>query len=98
MNTIKFNETECTLFSFNKNTYFNNGEMSGNITCEVETENVTALHDLGEEPVTSIVITHDEEVIYNVTEMYAQLISINEYLADDKIHITLNFDLSRPQE
>ena len=97
MNTIKFNETECTLLTFNKNMYFNNGVVSGNLTCEVETSDMTSLQALSEIPVTSIEIEHDEEIIYNVSDTYARLSSINEYLSEDRIHITLNFDLSRTQ-
>ena len=98
MNTIKFNEFECTVLSFNKNTYFNEGEMSGAILCDIETLDMNGLQDLGSTVITSITIYHDEEIIYNVDHIHATLNSISEYLTDNKIHIQVNFVLSQPKD
>ena len=97
MITIKFNEVEGTLLSFNKNTYFSEGTMSGNLNCEVENINMNALQSLGDTPITSMSIKSDDTIIYNIDVMYARLNTINEYLVDNRIRITLNIDLIQPQ-
>ena len=102
MNTIKFNEFEAQVLSFSKNTsYYSNG-MSGNVSCEIRTENYSALAELSTEPITSIVIKHNDDVIYNVSNIQMQLSNTNEYLTDDKINVTLSFNIgtqtSSPEE
>lgn len=91
MNTIKFNDFECEIVSFNKNTYYNNGVVSGNVNCELITTDIDGLHALSESNITSITITHNEDVIYNVTHFTGQLSSVSESLADD--HIIINIML-----
>lgn len=97
MNTIKFNNVEGTLLSFNKSTYFNEEGMSGNITCEMENADIDALQALGLSTVTSMQIKYNDEVIYNVDVMNAKLTSINEYLMNNRIRMTLNINLSNPE-
>lgn len=91
MNTIKFNDFECEVVSFSKNTYYNNGAISGNVNCELITNDIDGLHALSENAITSISITHDEDLIYNVTHFTGQLSSVSELLQDD--HIIINISL-----
>lgn len=97
MNTIKFNDVEGMLLSFNKNTYFNEDGISGNITCEMENVDIDELQALGTSTITSMSIKYNDEVIYNVDTMSAKLTSINEYLMNNRIHMTLNINLSNPE-
>ncbi len=94
MNTIIFNETECGVNTFNMTAYFSaTGEMNGTISCEISSTDAGALLVLGTEPITSVVIKHDDDVIYNLTEATAHLESINEFLDNDRIVINMSIRL-----
>jgi len=43
MNKIQFNDFECEVVSFYKNTYFNHDTISGNINCEIVTNDFDGL-------------------------------------------------------
>ena len=91
MNTIKFNNTEFELESYNRNTYFNlDGSMNSNAGCSIITDNVLELNTLAETPITSLQIFHDEELIYNLQNINININSISEYLNNDKIDISMN--------
>lgn len=92
MNTIKFNDFECEVVSFSKNTYYNNGVISGNVNCELVTSDIDGLHALSEDNITSIAIKHDDDLIYNTTHFTGKLSTITELLADD--HIVINIMLA----
>ena len=92
MNKIQFNDFECEVVSFYKNTYFNHDTISGNINCEIVTNDFDGLQNLGSEKITTITIRHDEDVIYSVTNFSGQLASTTESLTDD--HITININLT----
>ena len=93
MITIKLNDMECTLLTFNNNTYFNDNSASGTITCEVEVVDADDIQTLGESPITSLIIEKNDEVIYRMTKLNAKLNSINEYLMGETMHTTLNIDI-----
>jgi hypothetical protein len=66
--------------------------MSGSCNCSVITSDLTTLQNFGDTPVTSIQIIHDEDVIYNLTDISTHITSITETLVEDHIDISLVFD------
>ena len=94
MNKIKFNNTEFEVESYNKSTYFNSESMSSNANCTLLTNNITGLNALAEESITSIQITHDNELIYDLQNINARIDNINEYLNGDRIGITIGLTFS----
>jgi len=90
MNTIKFNNTSFEVESYNKNTYFTGESVSSNASCTIKTNDMTTVNALAEDPITSITITHDEEVIYTLTNINAKIDSINEYLSGDRMNVNIN--------
>ena len=91
MNTIKINNLELTVESYNKNTYFNGQTIASNATCNVITSDITTLHELMEEEITSIQIFYEGTLIYNLQNITARIESINEYLNTDRMNININF-------
>lgn len=92
MNTIKFNDYQCGLISFSKYTNFDENGMVGTGTCQISTSDLTGLQEVGLNGINSIQITHDEEVIYNLTDINAHISYINESLNEDHIDITLSIN------
>lgn len=91
MNTIKFNNTEFELDSYNKNTYFSmDGNINSNASCNISTSNITALNALAESSITSLQIFHNEELIYDLQNIDAHIDNINEYLNNDRMSISIN--------
>lgn len=90
MNTIKLNdEFTFQVESFSKSTYFGEDSVTstGNITMiNIARDNLDALN--GE--VTSIVIYHDGEEIYNSTNLHGHINTINEYLSNNQIYIGMD--------
>lgn len=92
MNYIKLNDMQMQVISFNRYVNFNNGVMSGSCNCQVVTSDLSGLQELGTTPVTSIQIIHDDQIIYNLTDIETHVASINETLVEDHIDISLTFD------
>ena len=90
MNTIKFNNSTYEVLSFNKSTYFNDSGISSNASCSIKTSNMTSLYALAESGLQSIQIYHDNELIYDLSDINGKLTSIDEYLMDDHININVN--------
>lgn len=90
MNTIKFNNHTYEVLSFNKNTYFNEGQINSSANCQIKTTNVTSLYVLADETIETLQIYHDNELIYDLSNLSGKLSSIDEYLAEDRVNITLN--------
>lgn len=90
MNTIKFNNHTYEVLSFNKNTYFNETGVGSNANCQIKTADITSLYELAEETIETLQIYHDNELIYNLSNLSGKLSYIDEYLAEDRINITLN--------
>ena len=92
MNTIKFNNAEFEVESYSKTTYFNNA-LSSNASCSIITNDIDTLNALAIEPITSLQILHEGEVIYNLHDINAKIDSINEYLNGNRmnINVSLNF-------
>ena len=91
MNTIKFNEHTYDVESFNKNTYFNDNNVTSSASCSIKTNDITSLHALAAEGVSSLQIYHDGTLIYNLSDISGRLNSIDEYLSDDHVNINLSF-------
>jgi hypothetical protein len=68
--------------------------MSSNASCGVITDNIDELNDLMQDKITSIQIYHDNELIYDLSDIDANISSVNEYLTDDHMSITLNFNFN----
>jgi len=92
MNYLKINDFQCELLSFNKYTNFNGAEVTGNCNCQIVTDNITKIQELGLTEITSLQIMHDEDLIYDLQNISAHITSINEYLSNDKIDVTLAID------
>lgn len=91
MNKIKFNnEVELQVESYNKNTYFNNNTMNTTANCSVITDDIAALHALANDKITSIIITCNDNVIYNLSNIDAKIENINEYLSGERMYINVN--------
>lgn len=91
MNTIKFNDAEFTVVSYNKSTTFNGDNINSSAYCDIIPADIAALHALGDDLITTIKIYHDEELIYNLTDQEAHITNINEYLNND--HMNANVTL-----
>lgn len=98
MNTIKLNNTTCEVLSFNKNTTFNNGQIFGSGSASIRTDDISALQELGLTTIETIQIFHDQEKIYDLTNANGKITSIDEYLADDTINISINFSFVSENE
>lgn len=94
MNTIKLNDLELEVTSYSKLISFNDNMMSSSASCQVITTNNEAIIDLAKETITSIQIKHNDEVIYNSSDINARIANVNEYLntARIDINITLAFE------
>lgn len=90
MNTIKFNNHEYEVLSFSRNTYFNGNEINSTVNCQIKTSNITELYELAQETISTLQIYHDNELIYNLGNLSGRLVTIDEYLAEDRINISLN--------
>lgn len=94
MNTLILNglsSTPFTLVNFSRNTSFTNGMRSiAYFDLENTTNTVATLQSIGLTSVTNITIKHDNEVIYNLPNLSAQITSINESLVDDHINISVS--------
>lgn len=90
MTVITLNNTEFEVESYSKNTYFTGESIMSNANCTVRVTNVSALNDLIEEPITSIQIEYENEVIYTLDNINARIDNVNEYLSGDHISTIIN--------
>lgn len=90
MNKIKFNNTEFTVETYNKTTYFSGETITSNASCTLTVNDVTTLNELVGVPITTIQITHDDTLIYNLTNISAHIDNVNEYLSMDRMNTNIN--------
>lgn len=90
MNIIKLNNVEFEVESYNKTTYFNGENITSNANMLINTDDITVLNNVAENPINTIQILHDNDVIYNLTNANAQIENINEYLNFDRMNINVN--------
>lgn len=94
MNTIKFNNEEFEVNSFNKSTYFN-GQLTSAATCSLENTSLEILEPLLTTHITSLQIYHNDTLIYNLSNIDAKVDTINEILEDDRMGISLNITFNQ---
>lgn len=94
MNTLILNglsSTPFTLVNFSRNTSFANGMRSiAYFDLVNATNTVSTLQSIGLTSVTNITIKHDDEVIYNLPNLNAQITTISENLVDDHINVNVS--------
>jgi len=90
MNVIVLNNSEFPVTSYSKVTSFNGDNISSNAYLSLETDNIDTLNALGEVPITSIKIYHDDTLIYDLSNINAHIDTINENLGEDRIYINVN--------
>lgn len=96
MNTLILNglsNRAFTILSYNRNTSFDNNTHAMNSVAYFDIVNTTGainnLQSIGATGVNNILIKHDEENIYNLTNLNANISSINENLYEDNVHINV---------
>lgn len=95
MATLKLNNTEFEISEFNRTTYYTSEELNSNANVIVENTTVSALETLAHVEITSLQIINNGEVIYNLQNISATLDTINEYLKNGhmEISIGINFNI-----
>ena len=91
MNKIKLNNLELEVEDYSKNTYFNGNIVECTGSCNVITNNVPAVIALGDAPITSIKIYHDETLIYSLEDTNVTVSSVSEYLDNGRMRVGMNF-------
>lgn len=89
MNLIVLNDVVLEVTAYNKNTYLENGEMSSTATCSIITTDITALNALAEELITTIQISNNGTLIYDLQNIKAHITNISEFLNTDRVNINL---------
>ena len=90
MNVIVLNESEFTVTSYSKVTTFSDNTITSTGYIALQANNMEALEALGETPITSIKIYHDEALIYELENINAHIDLINETLGEDQVYINVN--------
>ena len=95
MNVIKINNYECEVTSYNKTTTLQEDTIVSVAYCEFINTNEINFDDKIFEPITSIQIYHDGNLIYNLSDITAHIESVNEYLNGERImtNINMRFDI-----
>ena len=95
MNKIKFDNTEFEVLNYSKTTYFNNESINSNGSCSILTDNIGTVNELAENPIDTIQIYHDDELIYNLQNANAHIDNTNEYFNGERMDISINltFDI-----
>lgn len=96
MTTIILNNNEFELVSFNRNTSFYENNISSTANCDILVSNAAALQALINTTITTLKIKYENEIIYNLTDISAKIVTMNEYLNTDHIstNLGLTFDLN----
>lgn len=92
MATIILNETPFTIYTFGRNTIYNDNTMYSSAYMSVAyNEASAALYTLAENHITSLVIKNSSnEVIYNLSNIDAIITNIDENLSEDSISVNVN--------
>jgi len=95
MTTIKFNNTTFEVTTYNKNTYFGGETITSNASCNIRVNDMATLNALAEEPITTIQIYYENNLIYNLQDANAKIDNIGEYLGGDhmEVNVNLTFDM-----
>lgn len=90
MTQIKLNDYVCEIDSYNRNTTISGGVLSSNGYINLVNGNASELNELLGTPVTDIEITVDNEKIYELHDIDAEINSMNEYLSGNRMAYNLN--------
>ena len=91
MDKIKFNNTEFEVESYNRNTSFFEGNISSSGYFSVKVQDIDEITELAQETITSIQIIHDNEVIYNLSDIEAHIDNtVESYNGGDRIYTNIN--------
>lgn len=95
MNVIKFNNTkEYEVSGYSKNTNINNNEKNSDANCTLITNDTSSVLELAEEPITSIKIYSSDNLIYELSEINANINQINEFLNGTHMEVNLYMTFS----
>ena len=94
MNKIKFNNAEFEVESYNKTTSFMGETMSSTAYCTIITDDIEALNEVAQTEITTIQISHDDEVIYSLENQHGHIDSTNEYLNGDRMSVSANLSFT----
>ena len=93
MNTIIFNGTATFgVENFNKNTSFEGETVISSGYANLIVADMDDLTAVAQDTITSIQIKHDNDVIYNSSNLTARISVINEYLNMDRMSVSVNFN------
>ena len=100
MITIKLNDYECQIDNYNRNTSISEGNFSSNGYASIVNGDVNELNALLGTSITSIEIYSNEEKIYDLKNISAEINSINEYLSGERIayNVSMIFRQSNNEE
>ena len=90
MITIKLNNYECQIDNYNRNTSITEGNFSSNAYASIVNGDVNELNALIGTTITSIEIYSNENKIYDLQNISAEIVSINEYLSGEQINYNIN--------
>lgn len=90
MTKIKLNNYECEIDSYNRNTNISDGNINSSGYINVPNGNVDELNALLGTTITSIEIYIDNDKIYELHNINAEVSSLNEYLSGDRMTYNLN--------
>ena len=92
MNKIVLNNVEIPIDSFSRNTSLSDGVVYSNAMVSInnDMDYSDELQDLIKAPITSLKLKVDDEIVYNLENINAQITSINENLYANGMNINLN--------
>lgn len=90
MTKIKLNNYECEIDSYSRNTNISDGNINSSSYVNVLNGNVDELNALLGTTITSIEIYIDNDKIYELHNINAEVNSLNEYLSGDRMTYNLN--------
>ena len=96
MNTVIFNndtEHAFELSSYNRNTTFNGEQINSTayMTLRADSSTIEYISSFIQTNITSIILTHDSDVVYQLNNISARITSIDEYLNNDYVQMNINF-------
>lgn len=90
MNKIKLNNTEFEITSYSKNLSISEGNINESGYCELFSPDAEDLNALINVPITTIQIYYNSLLIYELNNISAHIVSINEYLSMDHMNVNMN--------
>ena len=95
MNTMILNDVSFPVAYFSRQTHFDGQALSSNayinLTAPFDAQAIIAL---GQETITSLIIKHDNETIYELNDIEARIVSFDENLNENTINANINIQFS----